>query len=538
MMQRFEIMKDDKLVENELPRKSHKKLKIAIAVVTSAAIIATTVLLVGYFKLNWFQSEIYNVDATISRKVYQADYFSETKTIKTTATLGSGNTQEKELSIKTNFMVMQTDRKEINHAIVNFASLVVLKTIFDYDNQEKELNSFNIFDSSILDEVKANPDGSKFPMSQFSFFDNGTIHDIKLPANIDLQNAHSILDLIEGIVPKLTRNRTEDNQNGLNIKTREDKKKKTLIEIQEPKELPDFRKSKYQKTIERDIEDGQITNIRSKSNLVLTNQKEEDEETFGIQDFFYDQYSDISLTKTESGPFFGQVSEDIGSFFLFESSTDYFRKQERKETNENVVDEWEEDLSSPDSTLRQLGFSISGSKTVTLKTLSVLGKSISIQLKVGVSSGKAYCKLVIGGVNFGKDGITAEYSKSFGTGTLTIFYFAFPAMPAISVSVTAKGTLTLSIKFASSAKTKLNFSLSGSLVADAFVRAGWDAVASVSAGASGTLVSASISAGVSSSGVTYSKSLSGGKIVAYIKGKALGFTVFYHEKVLFNGWSC
>ena len=74
MMQKFEIM-NDKLVENEVPQKSHKKLKIAIALVTSIAIIATTVILVGYFKFHWFQSEIYNVDANISRISFQSDYY-------------------------------------------------------------------------------------------------------------------------------------------------------------------------------------------------------------------------------------------------------------------------------------------------------------------------------------------------------------------------------------------------------------------------------------------------------------------------------
>ena len=180
---------------------------------------------------------------------------------------------------------------------------------------------------------------------------------------------------------------------------------------------------------------------------------------------------------------------------------------------------------------------ISNSKTYTLKTLNIAGKSIAIKLKVGVSGGKAFCKLIIGGASFGKDGITAEYSKSFGTGKITIFSFAFPAMPAVSVGLTGKASLKLTIKFASKAKTKLNFSLTGSVTADAYVKAGWDAAVSITAGASGTLVSATISAGVSKSGISYSKSLSGGKIVAYVKGKALKtFELFKYERTIFKGW--
>ena len=79
--------------------------------------------------------------------------------------------------------------------------------------------------------------------------------------------------------------------------------------------------------------------------------------------------------------------------------------------------------------------------------------------------------------------------------------------------------------------------MTGSVTADAYVKAGWDAAVSITAGASGTLVSATISAGVSKSGISYSKSLSWGKIVAYVKGKALKtFELFKYERTIFKGW--
>ena len=537
-MQRFEVM-NDKFVENEIPKKSHKKLKIAIAIVASIAIITTTVLLVGYFNFHWFQSEIYDVDAKISRVVYQSDYFTETKTLKTTTTFSSGETEEKDFYYTTNFLVMQTDRKELdNKAILNTANLVILNSKVNMENQEKEISSFNIFDSIKLDEAKANPDGSKYPVAKFSYYDNGTIFDILLPKTMDLYNAQSIKELIENIIPKLTRNRTEDEDNGLNINTRKDKKKRTMIETQEPKEIPKFRKSRYQKTIERDIEDEQITNIRSRASLSLKTEKEEGEEGFGIKDHIFDQKSDILLVRSKVDRVIADTFKTLDHIFDLRPYSELINIFDKKSAEDHIFDEWEEDLKTPDSKVRQLGFSISKSNTYTLKTFNVLGTSIAIKLNVGVSGGKAFCKLIVGGASFGKDGITAEYSKTFGTGKLTIFYFAFPAMPAISVSLTGEASITLSIKFASSAKTKLNFSLTGAVKADAFVKAGWDAVASVKAGASGTLVSATISAGVQNSGITYSKSLSGGKIVAYIKGTALTFEIFKYEKTLFNGWSC
>ena len=530
MMQKFEIM-NDKLVENEVPQKSHKKLKIAIALVTSIAIIATTVILVGYFKFHWFQSEIYNVDANISRISFQTDYFTETKKVTTKTTFTSGDAEEKEVTLTTNFMVVQNEKVDD----LNKASIFILDSRLKSEAQEKEINSFNVFDPETVNKVKENADGSKFPMAEIWFFDNGKIKDIKLPSNIDEYNAHSIIDLVESVVPKLTRNRTEDEDNGLEINTRKDKNKKTMVETQEPRELPNFRKSRFGKTIERDIEDGQITNIRTNSNLELTTQKENDEVSFGIQEFFFDQKSEIVLTKSAEDKDTANLIKSMGPFFDLRPKEEVLKSFEKKE--EEVVGEWEEDIESPNSSLRNLGFSISQSNTYTLKTINILGTSIAIKLKVGVSGGKAFCKLIVGGASFGKDGITAEYSKKFGTGKLTIFSFPFPAMPAISVGLTGEASLTLTIKFASSAKTKLNFSLTGALTADAYVKAGWDEVASITAGASGTLVSATISAGVQNSGITYSKSLSGGKIVAYIKGTALKtFELFRYERTIFSGW--
>jgi hypothetical protein len=59
-------MKDEILNEEfkEIPQpKSHKKIKIAITLIASLAIIATTTLLVGHLKFDWFKSEDYNIDS-------------------------------------------------------------------------------------------------------------------------------------------------------------------------------------------------------------------------------------------------------------------------------------------------------------------------------------------------------------------------------------------------------------------------------------------------------------------------------------------
>ena len=79
-------MKDEILSEEfmDIPQpKSHKKIKIAITLITSLAIIATTTLLVGHLKFDWFKSEVYNIHGKISRSLASSyeylDYDSKTK---------------------------------------------------------------------------------------------------------------------------------------------------------------------------------------------------------------------------------------------------------------------------------------------------------------------------------------------------------------------------------------------------------------------------------------------------------------------------
>lgn len=52
--------------------KNLRNIKIAITLIAFLGIIATTILLVGHFKFDRFKSEVYSIDAKISRSLYQA----------------------------------------------------------------------------------------------------------------------------------------------------------------------------------------------------------------------------------------------------------------------------------------------------------------------------------------------------------------------------------------------------------------------------------------------------------------------------------
>ena len=544
-MSKEEVLNND-YVENEVIQpKNTKKIKIAIALVASLTIIASVTLLIGYFKFNWFKSEIYNIDAKISRNAYQANYFSETKTINTRIGFTSGITQDNEQKIYTNFMVMQKDRKELkNNDFLNTATLVILDTKLENKNELKEINSFNIYNEENIKEFESNPDGAKYPMAVFSFYENGTIADILLPNNMDNYNAQTIIELIESVVPKLTRNRTEDISNGLEINTLKRNKKKVFVESISPREIPDFKGSRFVKSIEREIDNEQLTKIKTQANLELKTELEENENSFGLKDFKYETKSEIVSTglKEEKGTA-ELINKFIEHYTLIKSQDllEYLAKNKK----DQIIGRYEitEEQIKSDNNLRNLiSFdNFNGDATILVTTFNVLNCDIKIQIRYGAKNGEAFGEIIFtanqGKVSFGSNGITASTTIKTWKGEVPVFTFDFPPMPIIGLSLIAGGSVKIQGSI-SSEKEQLELSITGSLYAKVEIKAGWDKVASVAAGAKGTIISSSIKGAINLSGdLSTSGSLSAGDITIYVNGKTLGLEVFSYEWKVFDGWS-
>lgn len=544
-MSKEEVLNND-YVENEVIQpKNTKKIKIAIALVASLTIIASAILLVGYFKFNWFKSEIYNIDAKISRNAFQANYFSETKTINTRIGFTSGITQDNEQKIYTNFMVMQKDRKELkNNDFLNTATLVILDTKLENKNELKEINSFNIYNEENIKEFESNPDGAKYPMAVFSFYENGTIADILLPNNMDNYNAQTIIELIESVVPKLTRNRTEDISNGLEINTLKRNKKKVFVESISPREIPDFKGSRFVKSIEREIDNEQLTKIKTQANLELKTELEENENSFGLKDFKYETKSEIVSTglKEEKGTA-ELINKFIEHYTLIKSQDllEYLAKNKK----DQIIGRYEitEEQLKSDNNLRNLiSFdNFNGDATILVTTFNVLNCDIKIQIRYGAKNGEAFGEIIFtanqGKVSFGSNGITASTTIKTWKGEVPVFTFDFPPMPIIGLSLIAGGSVKIQGSI-SSEKEQLELSITGSLYAKVEIKAGWDKVASVAAGAKGTIISSSIKGAINLSGdLSTSGSLSAGDITIYVNGKTLGLEVFSYEWKVFDGWS-
>ena len=514
------------LIENKKeavsPPKNNKKMKIIIAISLLVLAITISTLLIGYFKFNFFKKEIYNIEAKISRNIYQANYFHEIKNISTKIQFNSGISESHQQNIYTNFIVLQTDRKQLGtNDFLNKATLLILDSKLSFENELKDITSFNIFDDSKIKEFKSNPDGSKYPMAIFSFYENGTIVDIKLPNNIDGYNAHSIIELIENVIPKLSRNNTEDINNGLTIKTKKDKNKKTLIEKQAPREIKEFKGSKLTKTIERDINEEKLTNIRTNTNLNLETQSGNDNETsFGLKDYSFEQKSEIILSSEK---------EEKSEVSIQES-------EENNITSQN----------SENSKLRKLGISLNFDRTIHVKTINILGISFKVAVRIGIKNSKAFGYIVIssnlGKVQFGSDGISAGWQKTL-RGQIPVFSFYFPPVPAIGIYLKAGGYVKayLNTGFNRSGYI-IKLGLSGSLHAIAEIRAGWEAAASLSAGAKGIIVAGGCDVDASQKYIRRGiidvvGNLSAGQVSVYVESKLFGWTIFNHDWTLFNGWS-
>ena len=546
-MNKEEILNNDFANQEIIQTKSNKKIKIAIAIVGSLALIATATLLIGHFQFNWFKSEIYKVDVNISRKALQANYFSEMKTIKSKIGFTNGESDERTSLINSNFVVLQTERKEISkNDFLNTAYLIITDSKVTQGEINEDLTSFDISDPNKINEFKSNPDGSKYPMAIFSFYENGTLVEVKLPNNMDKYNADSIMELIESVVPRLSRNRTEDISNGLDIKSTKNKSKKTLVEAQTPKEVPEFKGSIYSKVVKRDIEEEKLNNIETQSRLNLESQKEEGEFDFGIKDFKYSKNSKIILTKVNEKEEKAELIQELAKHLVFIKSGDLFQnfidKEKENEAKEQVIEEWEEDINSP--RLRQLGFAskFNFDKSFDLKSLTFLGKTVSISLRVAVTGGKAICQVVIkcgsAKMTIGNTGVTAVISKTYSTGDITLFSFQFPPVPAVGVKFKAGGTISYSVKFDSSAQNKLVLTLGGSIYAKAGVSAGNEKIIGLEGGAKGVLLSIDLTFKVNSKGsLTKSATFGAGAIYVYASGHIVGKEVFNKEHLIFSGWS-
>ena len=133
-MKKEEILLND----SEIVETKSNKVKIVLSILASTLIVASiATLLVGHFQFGWFKSNEFKIDANINRNIYQANYFSERKTINTKITFDE-HSEAKEYVVDNDFVVFFTGK--------NTAALVLLGATANVDDQIHELAHFNMFD--------------------------------------------------------------------------------------------------------------------------------------------------------------------------------------------------------------------------------------------------------------------------------------------------------------------------------------------------------------------------------------------------------
>ena len=538
---------------------------------TATIALITTVLLVGYFKLGWFKAneEQYEFDIKIKSLPNQAQYFTEKKTVKSKVVYTSEDMEEKDQVIETNFLVIQTDREEVitdsqklKFDYLNNATLIILDSKASIEDVETKLNSFNIFDEKVLSEFESNPNGEKYPMAKFAFFDNGTVLEINLPETMDKYDAQAIIELIDNVIPKLKRNAELDRKNGINVEKIKTANGEKLTETHGTREYSDkftgkYTGSKYSKRVERNFENEKLTQVNTNQKLVLETQKEENELDFGLKSFTYDISSEIlskenkeQKKETEFVKKLAKKLNFIKSDELLEKLLSQEQEQLKKENEENgeeidLNDEAIEQLVNSKQ-LRRLAWDGSFSYSWEISKTDVLGKKVSLTYAISLSGGKVKNTLTAKcgdfSLIFGNKGTSSNKDQPQQTEKeKTVFSIPFPGIPVlITFNFKLGGSIGYKVNY-DTGKKQFSLSLTGSVFAKAEAMAGVENLINVKGGVKGTFISVTLKNTLSKSGSSYtcSKTLSAtvGELVCYVTGQVLGQDVFKYEKTVYPGKS-
>ena len=223
---------NENIIEEEERQEVRKisKRKI-IGLIAAGLIISTTlvVFLVGYFHFGWFQKSQDNV---IQNNYHenQVLLFNELKTISTEITTKVGK-EVFEQNILNDFLVIINSKSKLNYfgVIDNLynATLVIIKT----STNDKVVGGLNILDNENSERFLKNPEKYELPIAKFAFYENGTLLDINIANDATQFYATSIVELIEQIIPRISKKYYNKEQKGVEFSYDEEKndpKKKLL----------------------------------------------------------------------------------------------------------------------------------------------------------------------------------------------------------------------------------------------------------------------------------------------------------------------
>jgi len=465
---------NENIIEEELiqeKKKVNKKLIIGLVLAGLVAVTVLTTFLVGYFKFDWFQTKQDNVIDNTYHKG-QVLVFDEVKTLITEAK-SPENRESLDQIIKTRFLVIVNSKKKLNYfGEIDYlynATLVILKM----DTNEKQIGGLNLLNEEEREKFKKNPKKFEVPIAKFAFYENGTLVDIYITKNSDKFSASSLVDLIEEIIPRISKKLY--NKEGKNVKfsVKEYKDGKIIIETHKDKEFTDkyskigFKGSKVNKKITRKIVNDVVDKVTIESQLELNTEKPENDESF--YDIGLDQYkvklnSDLNLVENKDDKELIKKIELAIEEIDYEESQKLLEKLTEDEIKEikDIAEKEEEEEETDKKELRNLG---SVSKTIKITSIKILSKTIDFNYIVDFNDngGVDYClEAKCGGssIKLSRNGFTASASKSGNIGPFDIVKIPFQLGPIpLKFQLSARGDYSISFNMIiSSAKSEATLS--------------------------------------------------------------------------------
>ena len=462
----------EKLIHNKI--KVNKKLIIGLVVAGLISIAFITTLLVGYFKLEWFQKKQNNVIVNTYHKG-QVLLFNEAKTFFTEVKTKEGIETVNE-KIITDFLVMINSKKKLNYfgEIDNLynATLVILKM----STKDEEIGGLNLLDEKESEKLLNNPKKHENPIAKFSFYENGTLHDIYIAKDTQQFYALSLVELIENIIPRISKKIYGKKDNDIEFLVKVKKDEKIILEDHKDKEFTDkyskigFKGSKINKKITRKVINDSINQVTIESQLKLISEKPKNDETFydiGLDKYTFKINSELNMVENKDD------KELIKKIQLIVEKIDYEESQKlleklaenemkdlssiiKEEKNKNDIDKKE---------FRNLGNPIT--KNYNLTRISILGNSINFRYIVNFNDNSAdYCFGAVTGnilIKLSQNNFTQPLSKKGQFGPINIMKIPFSVGSApVKLQLKVKGDYSISFS-SSKTSTESKATLSGTI---------------------------------------------------------------------------
>ena len=406
---------NENIIEEQLIQRRTKVSKKLIVGLVAAGLITITIatFLVGYFAFGWFQKPQDNVVQNTYHKD-QVMLFKEVKTMRQEAKTPDQK-ESVDQTITTDFLVMVNSKKKLNYfGEINHlykATIVLL----NMETTEGTIGGLNLLDKEAAEKFLKNPEQFEHPIAKFSFYENGTLVDIHIAKKTNQFSASSMVDLIEEIIPRISKKLYGKEENGVLFTFKDEKEDETLItEDHKDKEFVDkyskigFEGSKINKKITRKLVKDTISQVTIETEFNVNSEKPVNDEYFydvGLDAYNFKVKSELNMVENKDD------KELIKNIELAIEKVDYeesqklleeFAKNEMKELEE-FVEKVENEGESNE--LRNLANSFD--KTYKITSIKILGKTIDFNLildfdenqgvvtfegKVGSSTYKIYSK--------------------------------------------------------------------------------------------------------------------------------------------------